>query len=135
MSDKAFLDTNILIYAFAQGDPKGAIAEGLLAEGGTISVQVLNEFVNVSRRKLRLDWEQIDERIALVKSLLEPVAPLTVDVHDHARALAREHQFSFFDALIVASALAAGAPVLLSEDMQHSRVISGLRICNPFVRS
>ncbi len=63
MSAKAFIDTNILIYAFALDDPRSEKAEALLSAGGTISVQVLNEFVNVSRRKLRRDWNEIEEAL------------------------------------------------------------------------
>jgi predicted nucleic acid-binding protein len=135
MSAEPFLDTNILIYAFAKDDPKSGVAESLLAKGGIVSVQVLNEFANVSRRKLRLEWRQIDERIALLKSLLRPVAPPTLEEHDQARALAREHKLSFYDALIVASALNAGATLLLSEDMQHERAITTLTIKNPFINT
>ena len=57
MADRRFFDTNILIYAFAADDPRSARAEGLIADGGVIGVQVLNEFTNVTRRKLRWDWE------------------------------------------------------------------------------
>ena len=51
MNDKPFLDTNIIVYAFSSNDPRSEKAETLLTAGGIISVQVLNEFVNVSRRK------------------------------------------------------------------------------------
>jgi len=61
MSDKGFLDTNVLIYALAKDDPRRSCAEELLAAGGVISVQVLNEFVSVARRKLQMSWEQVTE--------------------------------------------------------------------------
>lgn len=54
MPDKAFFDTNILIYAIAANDPRSQHAEELLAAGGAISVQVLNEFASVARRKLQM---------------------------------------------------------------------------------
>ena len=59
MSDRPFLDTNVVLYAFRQGDPRSQRAEFLLAAGGTLSVQVLNEFVNVARRKLNKSWEEV----------------------------------------------------------------------------
>ena len=59
MNAKAFLDTNIIIYAFSSNDPRRDKAEALLHAGGIISVQVLNEFVNVSRRKIHRDWDEI----------------------------------------------------------------------------
>lgn len=133
MPAKAFLDTNVLIYAFAANDPKNAVAEEVLERGGGVSVQVLNEFANVCKRKLGLDWPEIDERIDLVKALLDEPAPITSALHDSARALAREHQFSFYDALIVAAAIECGADQLVTEDLQHGRRIGSLVVVNPFL--
>ena len=56
MNDKPFFDTNVILYAFRQDDTRGHVAETLLAAGGTLSVQVLNEFVAVARRKLDKSW-------------------------------------------------------------------------------
>ncbi len=55
----AFLDTNVLLYAALQPDPRSDAARGLLARGGIVSVQVLNEFVAVARRKLRCPWPEV----------------------------------------------------------------------------
>jgi predicted nucleic acid-binding protein len=131
MSAKAFLDTNVLIYAFTPG-AKGSIAERCLAEGGLISVQVLNEFANVSRRKLGLSWKDIDDRIGVVLALCDEPLPITLERHAEARALASRRQLAFYDALIVASATAASARELLSEDMQDGARFGDLRIRNPF---
>lgn len=60
------------------------------------------------------------------------VVPITIGTHEAAVALAREHAFNFYDALIVASALEAGCDTLFTEDMQHGRTIGGLAIWNPF---
>ena len=57
MNDKPFFDTNVILYAFRQGGTHSQVAEALLAGGGTVSVQVLNEFVAVARRKLNRSWE------------------------------------------------------------------------------
>jgi len=70
MPARRFFDTIILVYAFAADDPRSARAEALIAEGGVISVQVLNEFTNVTRRKLKWDWEQIGASLAVIEELL-----------------------------------------------------------------
>jgi predicted nucleic acid-binding protein len=59
MSAKPFLDTNILVYAFAAGDARSERAEAILTTGGVVSVQVLNEFTNVMRRKLGREWDDV----------------------------------------------------------------------------
>jgi len=63
MPAKAFFDTNILIYAVAQDDPRAARAEELLASGGVIGVQILNEFVSVARRRLKMSWDEVTEAV------------------------------------------------------------------------
>ena len=130
----AFFDTNILVYA-QQTDAKGERARALLLDGGKLSVQVLNEFTAVARRKQGKQWREIGEAISDVLALLDPPLALTLDLHDAARALAEDQQLSFYDALIVASAIGGGCAVLYSEDMQHGRSIGGLAIVNPFLES
>lgn len=128
----AFFDTNILVYAQQTGG-KAERARALFAQGGRLSVQVLNEFTTVSRRKQQRDWRQIAEAIADVLTMVDPPLPLTHDLHIAARALAEDHGLAFYDALIVAAALEAGCDTLFSEDMQHGRSIGGLAIVNPFL--
>jgi predicted nucleic acid-binding protein len=132
MTDKPFLDTNILIYAFAKNDPRSEAAEALLAAGGVISIQVLNEFVNVSRRKLARGWGEIEEQVAVLRVLLDSPIPLTIELHEAAVAHARNYGFAFYDALIVAAANSVGCTVLYSEDMRNGQNILGLTISNPF---
>jgi predicted nucleic acid-binding protein len=128
----AFFDTNILIYAQQTGD-KAERARVLLAAGGKISVQVLNEFTSVSLRKLSKHWAEIDEAIDDLLEMLDPPEPLTHDLHTAARALAELHRLAFYDALIVTAAIEAGCDTLYSEDMQHGRVFGGLTIRDPFL--
>jgi predicted nucleic acid-binding protein len=130
----AFFDTNILVYA-QQADGKADRARALFADGGKLSVQVLNEFVAVSRRKQRRSWAEIAEAIDDVLTMVDPPLALTHDVHTVAREFAEEHRISFSDALIVASAIEAGCNILYSEDIQHGRSIGGLAIVNPFLES
>jgi predicted nucleic acid-binding protein len=127
----AFIDTNVLIYA--QGaSAKGETARETILAGGTISVQVLNEFAAVLHRKFRLEWDLIADATADVRTALGPVRPVDVETHLHALDLARSHGFNFYDALIVASALAARCDTLLTEDLQAGRRVNGLTIVNPF---
>ena len=130
----AFFDTNILVYA-QQAGGKADRARALLAAGGRLSVQVLNEFTAVSRRKQGKEWREIGEAISDLLALVEPPLALTLDLHATARALAEEHQLSFYDALNVVSAIEAGCGVLYSDDMQHGRTIGGLAIANPFLEN
>jgi predicted nucleic acid-binding protein len=132
MPAKQFFDTNILIYAFASNDLRSARAESLIAEGGVIGVQVLNEFTNVTRRKLRWQWDQIEASLAVIEELFGPVAPLTTAIHRRGVVLARERGISVYDALIVAAAQDAGCQLLFSEDLQHGQKFGALTVENPF---
>ncbi|MDZ4791015.1 MAG: PIN domain-containing protein [Hyphomicrobiales bacterium] len=131
MSGKAFIDTNILVYAFFDNS-KARTADAVMSRGGVISVQILNEYANVCRRKLMLDWPVIEDRIRAICEALPEVVPLTFDHHVKAVALARNHSFAIYDALLIACALSAGCTRLITEDMQHGRIINGLTIENPF---
>lgn len=132
MNAKPFLDTNVLVYAFAADDRRSPKADELIAWGGTISVQVLNEFAHVAVRKLRRSWADTETALGAFRRLLDPPIPLTVGLHEKAIALARNHRFSFYDALIVAAAMQAGCRLLLTEDMADGAAIDGLTIRNPF---
>lgn len=127
----AFLDTNLLVYAQGK-DAKSEIARQIVLEGGVISVQVLNEFTSVLRRKFSLSWDEIAEALEDVKTALDTVRPIVLETHSAAVELAREHGFNFYDALIIAAALEAGCDQLLTEDMQAGRRIESLAIVNPF---
>lgn len=128
---RAFLDTNVLVYAFSD-DPRARAAETLLAEGHDTGVQVLNEFTNIARRKLGMEWPEVSEALAAIRVICRAIHPIDLPTHEQAIILAAEHGFSIYDALIVAAALRAGCAVLHSEDMQHGRMIGSLRINNPF---
>ena len=128
-----FLDSNVLLYALARDDHRATVAGRLLLEGGTISVQVLNKVANVARRKLKLSWAETSEALAALRILCAPPKSLTLATHETALALAERYQFSFYDALIVASALEAGCTTLLSEDLHDGLVVADrLTVQNPF---
>ena len=134
MPGRRFFDTNILVYAFAADDPRCARAEELIGEGGVISVQVLSEFTNVTRRKLKWDWKQVEASLAVIQELLGVARPLTTDLHGKAVTLARDSKLSFYDALIVAAAMDADCELLCSEDLQDGQRFGGVTIENPFRR-
>jgi len=133
MNAKPFLDTNIVVYAFSSNDSRNVKAEALLEAGGIISVQVLNEFVSVSRRKQRRNWNEVNDALGALKILLDPPQPLTLELHEAAVTIARDHGFPIYDGLIIAAALRAECAILYSEDFQHGLAIGPLTICNPFV--
>ncbi len=128
----SFLDTNVVVHLASGERAKAERAERLIAEGGTISVQVLNEIANVARRKMRLSWEETHGFLAMIRGLLA-VEPLTIESHETGLILAERYGLSTFDAMIAASALLADCDTLWSEDMQGGLVIDNrLRIANPF---
>ena len=133
MHDKAFFDTNLLIYAAIVEDSRSLRAEELLAAGGTISVQVLNEFVSVARRKLRRSWTDVKAALWRIRVLCPDPISLTIDTHEDAVRIAERYGFQIYDALIVAAALDAKCDVLYSEDLQDGQKIEGrLTVRNPF---
>lgn len=128
----SFIDTNVLVYV-ASGDPvKAERAEKIIADGGTISVQVLNELANVAHRKMRMTWSETRALLSIIRALL-PVQPISVEIHETGLALAERYSLSIYDAMIAASALHAECDTLWSEDMHEGMVIQDqLRIANPF---
>ena len=130
--NQSFIDTNVLVYLLSADAERADRAEAIVLDGGTISVQVLNEVTNVANRKLAMPWHEINEVLFLIRSVCL-VEPLTIDTHDKGRVVAEHHQLSVYDAMIVASALLAKCDTLYSEDMQDGLLIDNqLRICNPF---
>jgi len=127
-----FLDTNVLLYLLSADSAKADRAESLLADGGTVSVQVLNEFASVALRKLDMPLAELREILEPVRSVCR-VEPVTEDTHDRALALVERYGFSLYDAMLIAAALSAGCTRLYSEDLQHGQLINRqLRILNPF---
>ncbi len=128
----SFFDSNVLLY-LASGDPvKADRAERLVREGGTISVQVLNEIANVAQRKMQMSWTDTKRFLATVRGLL-PVVPITVETHEAGIALSERYGFALYDAMIAASAILCNCDTLWTEDLQHNMVVDNqLRIINPF---
>ena len=136
MSDKAFIDSNIWLYAFilrADEETKHTRASALIeaADHYSISTQVIAE---VSSNLLRKAGMAEDALLDIVASFYQQCRVLEsgLEVYQTASRIRTAHQFSFWDSLIVASALEGECPILYSEDMQHGQVIEGrLTILNP----
>ena len=128
---KAFIDTNVLLYLTASDAPRADRAEEVLRAGGIVSVQVLNEFVSVARRKTSLRLEDIRTILEVVRRFCE-VTPLDLATHDLALDICERFGLSIYDSLIVAAAARAGATTLRTEDLQHGQTIAGVTIANPF---
>lgn len=130
---KPFFHTNVIVYSIQQGTREQRIALDLLAEGGVTSVQVLNEFASVARRKLGLGWQEIEEAVAGICVLLPDPAPLRLETHLRAVRIAARFGVSIYDGLVVASALESGCAVLYTQDLQHGQKIEEVTIRNPFL--
>ncbi len=129
---KAFFDTNVLVYTITT-DARGNIARRQLSDGGVVSTQVLNEFVRVARKKLRLDWLIVEAALVELRALFDEVTPVAPSTHEFALSLARRDGFDIYDALILAAAIEAGCETLYSEDFQHGRRFGDLTVVNPFL--
>jgi predicted nucleic acid-binding protein len=133
MNAKAFFDTNVLLYFFSDEGRHTEVAEGLLVEGGVVSVQVLNELASTARRKLKMNWDEV--RAARDKTLIFCPNPvfLTLDIHDSAVEIAARYGYHIYDSLILAAAIEANCTTVYTEDMQHGQTIGKLTIVNPFL--
>lgn len=139
MTEPAFVDTNILVYSRDAGEPvKRASANELLdflweSRLGRVSQQVLQEYYVTVTRKLKPGLPKPEARDD-IEALLA-WQPLAATSANFSKAWDIEDRFglSWWDSLIVASALQARCAILFSEDMQDGLQVDGLRICNPLV--
>jgi predicted nucleic acid-binding protein len=131
--DRPFFDTNILLYLLSEDNRKADRAEAIIATGGVISVQVLNEFASVASRKLGMAFDEIRDTLDTVRAICQ-TQPLTIETHDLGLDIAERFGFSLYDSMIVSAALQSGCTILYSEDMQHGQEINTqLVITNPFL--
>lgn len=130
-STEVFFDTNIVAYLFSGDAQKAALSEELIAAGGIVSVQVLNECSLVLRRKYGASWPEIETFSRVIRAAC-PVVPLTEDVHLRGLVYARQNKLHLYDAMIVAAAELAGCTILYSEDMHDGLAIGHVRIHNPY---
>ena len=130
----SFFDTNVLIYLLSKDAAKADRAEALLASGGVVSIQVLNEFASVASRKLAMTIPEIREILSTIQGVCI-VKPLDIETHKLGLELAERYGFSIYDGMIVAAAVRAECTILYTEDLQQGQMIAKLQIRNPFVGS
>ena len=132
MRTKFFIDSNILVYLVGPDHRKATIAERLLRQEHTISVQVLNEFVRVARKKLKIEWAMVDEVLASAMEYCT-VVPLTLEVQVRAVEICKNHLINIYDANIIAAAELANCDILYTEDLNNGQLIGRIGINNPFL--
>ena len=127
-----FYDTNIILYLLSGDSARADRAEELLAAGGCVSVQVLNEFAAVASRKLGLSWKDVGEILTGVRAVCT-VEPIVIETHERGLAIAARYRLNVYDAMIVSSALLAGCKRLYSEDLQDGQIFEKqVTVRNPF---
>ena len=132
-SDKPFFDTNVLLYLLSEDSRKADRSEALMATGGVISVQVLNEFSSVASRKLKMPYSEIRDTLSIIRAVCQTQA-VTIDIHELGLDIAERYGYALYDSMIVSAALQSGCTILYSEDMQYAQIIEGqLAITNPFL--
>ena len=135
MNDKIFFDTNVILYSYSHiNDNKSIVAKELIRNYyGVISTQVLQEMCNVLIKKFRLDEHSI------FKTLTELNKNFKVEINNtqtinSALQIHFKYDFSYYDSLIIASALQNECSILYSEDLHHNQKIEKtLTIINPFI--
>lgn len=138
MSERVFLDTNVLVYAYDEDEPERRERALEILEGsGTtvrpvVSTQVLQEFYAVATRKLRRTLQGAELREALERIARFPVASVDRQTVLRAVDLAERHRLSIWDALILRSAKESGCRRVLTEDLQDGFEVAGVRVDDPF---
>lgn len=137
MSVRAFIDTNIVVYAYDGADPvKQDRARAVLADGGlrpVLSTQVLGEFYVMVTRKLVSPVSPDAAREAISRLSRFPVIPLDRELAIAAVDTAQKYQLSYWDSLIVEAAVVGGCRTLITEDLDSGAEIRGVAIHNPFI--
>ena len=134
MNDKVFLDTNILVYLYSEDEPeKQFVAYNIFDRFQCVtSTQVLNEFCSVCLRKLGIPSNEI---LNSIKEILDNCELCYIDLTTIQKALSlnKKYGYTYYDCLVLASAILHNCKCLFSEDMQHQQSIEGkLTIINPF---
>ena len=136
MADRSFIDTNVLVYAEASDAPHKqraalALLKKLYEENlGVLSTQVLQEYCNVALKKMKLPAQHVRAQLDLYEQF--EVVQVTPAIIRAGLDLHQTRSVAFYDAIVLASAHAAGCNVLWTEDMNIGEVVNGVRIENPF---
>ncbi|CAN5474954.1 PIN domain-containing protein [soil metagenome] len=130
-TNRIFIDTNVLLYLISSDSEKATIASRVLVKAPTISVQILNEFVAVARRKHKKSWDIV---LAITQAVAAEckIVPLTLEVHERAVGLARYSGISIYDACVIAAAECSACDVLYTEDLNPGQRFGSVTVRNPF---
>lgn len=139
MNIRCFIDTNVFVYSFDANSAlkrkkaQEIIQSALSDHQGIISYQVVQEFMNVATRKFLKPLSLRDCELYL-DEVLAPLCEVYASVELYKRALdvAEGTGYSFYDSLIVASAIEGHCRILYSEDLQEEQNVQGVTIRNPF---
>lgn len=134
MTTNFALDTNVLLYLYDANDHgKRHVSEGIIASNPIISTQVVSEFINVTKRALKLPKQEVLYKCNRIFDRCQIVS-IDQDILDHSYYILKKYDFQIFDSIIISSTLAAGCDTLYSEDFQHKQIVEGkLTIINPFL--
>ncbi|MET7254386.1 PIN domain-containing protein [Dyadobacter jiangsuensis] len=134
MTTNTALDTNVLLYLYDANDhTKRRVSESIVASNPIISTQVVSEFINVTKRALKLPKQEVLYKCNLIFDRCQIIS-VDQDILDHSYYILKKYDFQIFDSIIISSTLAAGCNTLYSEDLQHHQIIEGkLIIINPFL--
>lgn len=138
MKDKIFIDSNIFIYAFLEGTENNVkrlktiqFLESLEDKTIVVSTQVLGEIYNTLNNKYMIKREDIIKKLDIL-SETALVKPLTIDTIKKCWNITLKHNYSYYDSLILTSAIEHECSFIYSEDMKNEHVIEGLKILNPY---
>lgn len=139
MSDRVFLDTNVIVYLFDGRFPDkqrgaGELLQKLSADGAVpvISTQVLQEAYSALTRKLKMDPREAMATLQMMDGASFQIENVDAAMVWRGAALAHQNQVSFWDAMIIESARNAQCAILYTEDLQDGRVFDGVTVRNPF---
>ena len=134
MNDRIFLDTNVFVYLYSEDEPKKqTVALKIIEDVNCVtSTQVLNEFCSVCLRKLAMPIKTVLQAIGEIVENSE-LCYIDMQTIQKALALKDKYGYTYYDCLVLASAILYNCTVLYSEDMQHNQIIEGrMKIINPF---
>ena len=140
MNDSFFIDTNIFVYAFdlsnqdKQNTCHELVKRGLETGNGIISFQVIQEFLSLSSRKFK-EPMSLHAAQNYVNTVLSPMCEVhsSIDLYLRALEVSNRWSYSFYDSVIISSALVSGCKILYTEDLQHGQKIKDLTIVNPMI--
>ena len=143
MTDKVFIDSNVLIYLFDLSEPekreiaKNLIIKLLVTNKPNISIQVVNEFISATTRKIKniIPLELVENHVKFLEENLI-INPINLKLCYKAIKIEKRYKYSYYDSLIIATALENNCSTLYTEDMHDGQILEDkLKIVNPFANS